>query len=152
MLKARLAALILAIFILSAFPCAILAEGGPSSPELNAEGKLNAILAELIKAGVNYNQYSVDPDTGRILIVVRQEDFNVAETVISSLDIIKEEPIVPVLLSVSDAEHAVEITPASERSSKSAFPILAVIFGAAGVAVFFMKRRAKRDRLIKMQY
>ena len=153
MLKARLTALILALLILFAFPAHLFA-GTEASPGSNAEAKLNAILAELIKAGVNYNSYSVDPDTGRILIVVRQEDFNLAQTVISSLDIVREEQEHPVLLSVSDAEHAVEVTPAPENGNggKRVFPILAIIFGAAGVAVFFMKRRASRNRLIRMQY
>lgn len=155
MLKARLAALIAAILLLFALPAAVLAGGdAPASPADPAAERLGVILSELIKAGVHYSSYSVRPDEGSILIIVEQEDFTLAETVISSLECMNEEPRIPVFLGVSNGENAVEVTPspASAKGKKGAFPILALVFGAAGVAVFFMKRRSTRRSLIRAQY
>ena len=111
---------------------------------------MDAILSEFLKAGVRYSSYSVHAPTNSIRITVPREELSAAETVLSQLDCVQQNPDIPVFLSDGSFEG---LEPAQEEQPKgSGFPILAVLLTLAGVGVFFLRRRAQKRRIMRMGF
>ncbi len=111
--------------------------------------QLDAILAELLKAGIHYSSYTVHAPTNSIRIVVPHEELSAAEKILPQLDCVKAKPDIPVFLSDGSFEGVGAV---SEEPKGSGFPILAVLLTLSGVGVFFLRRRAQKRRIMRMGF
>lgn len=125
-----------------------------SENELRAA--MDSIVSELLRSGVSYTSCDVDAQSNSIRIALPADRLSTAAQIIPQLDCFEKEPDLPVLLfteslPASGSEGGSAVVP-MPGAKKGGFPILAVLFGAAGVAIFFLRRRAQRKRFMSMGY
>ena len=120
---------------------------------------LESVLSELLKAGVTYSYYDIHDPTQTIRITVPGEGFEKAERMVPELDCVRNSGGVRVMLSrdglVDPSAGPTPVPDGNEgegETRESGFPILAVLFGAAAVVIFFLRRKSEKDRITRMRF
>lgn len=157
--NAVFALLLIAALILPAvcFPAAAeTAEPGGTANYTEAElkGKLGDVVMGLQQAGIGCTDYDVDAASGLIRIAVPHSRFTAAKNALSRLELIKNEPELPILLfSDSLPESGVEggerIAPATGKIKPNF--MLALVFGAVCMILFYPVHRARQRQVQMMQ-
>ena len=141
---------VLAAFFPAAAETAAPAPANYSESELNE--KLEQIVLKLYESGIGCTAYDVN--AGSIRIAVPHSRLTAAKNALSRLDLIKNEPELPVLLfsdSLPDSgvEGGERIVPASGRIKPSM--MLAVVFGVVCLILFYPVHRARQRQIQMMQ-
>ncbi|MBR4635830.1 MAG: hypothetical protein IKO51_05630 [Clostridia bacterium] len=147
------ALVMLAAFFPAAAETAAPANAGPAKyTEAELNEKLTDIVMGLQQAGVGCTAYDVDAETGSIRIAVPHSRYTPAKNALSRLDLIKNDPELPVFLfsdglPASGVEGGERIAAASGRIKPNL--MLAVAFGVICLILFYPVHRA-RQRQIQM--
>ena len=120
---------------------------------------LDEVISEFLKAGINYTSCDVHVQTNSVRIAVQSADYERAAKLLPSLDCVKARPELLISLSADTLTDPLAPVPTAvpgeneaEAPKGSNFPILAVLFGAAAIAIFFLRQRAKKRRIMQMKF